>query len=147
MKCSAVKREQTTDLFNSHSKVSRTLIMQVFKCSNSSRDNLQVEGENSVKMHEPKAQTDKQRFHDQTTELGRLVLLFWGQQQILEHNICSSFKKIKDLMHHPYIEVPLPYIDRRPLTYLVSPSAEVNLKKNNPWSVFLIFGPPCFRLP
>ena len=37
----------------------------------------------------------------------------------------------------------LPYIDRRPLTYLVSPSTGVNSKKIDPWSFFLIFGPPC----
>jgi len=88
-------------------------------------------------------QTDKQQFHNQTT-LCHLILLFLGLQwqQILERDVCSSFEKIKDLLDHPYIEVPLPYMERRPLTYLVSPSTDVKLKKNNPWSVFLIFGPP-----
>jgi len=36
----------------------------------------------------------------------------------------------------------LPYIDRRPLTYLVSPFPDVTSKKNNPWSFFAIPQPP-----
>ena len=41
----------------------------------------------------------------------------------------------------------LPYIDRRPLTYLVSPFPDVTLKKNNPWSFFAIPQPPCEDFP
>ena len=50
-----------------------------------------------------------------------------------------------DLITHIW-KHPLPYMDRRPLTYLVSPSPEVNSKKIDPSSFFAIPPPPCANI-
>ena len=42
--------------------------------------------------------------------------------------------------------MPLPYLDRRPLTYLVSPSPELISKKIDPRYSFAILTPPCMKL-
>ena len=51
------------------------------------------------------------------------------------------------IIHHTYnlLEIPLPYMVRRPLTYLVSPCPVVTLKKNDPRSFIAIPRPPCFQ--
>ena len=48
---------------------------------------------------------------------------------------------------HLNIELPLPYMVRHLLTYLVSPTTGANSKKINPWCCSLNFGPPCTHLP
>jgi len=49
-------------------------------------------------------------------------------------NVQTPFQN--EMIKGPNIEMLLPYIDRHPLTYLVSPSTGVNSKKINPWSFF-----------
>jgi len=66
---------------------------------------------------------------------------------------CSMFNVLRhvytqrlrmDLVTHIWKHL-LPYMDRRLLTYLVSPTPEVNLKKINPCSFFAIPPPWCPR--
>jgi len=48
--------------------------------------------------------------------------------------------EIQRLHHHPNMEVPLPYMERRLLTYLVSPCPELTSKKKTTPGIF--FGTP-----
>ena len=49
---------------------------------------------------------------------------------------------VQRLSYHSDIEVPLPYMKRCLLTYVLSPCPEPILKKNNPWSFFFFLGAP-----
>ena len=44
--------------------------------------------------------------------------------------------------YHTNMETPLPYLDRRPLTYLVSPCPELISRKIDPQSFFSVLGAP-----
>ena len=48
---------------------------------------------------------------------------------------------VQRLSYHSDIEVPLPYMERCLLTYVLSPCPEPILKKNNPWSFFFFWEP------
>jgi len=44
--------------------------------------------------------------------------------------------------YHTNMETPLPYLDRHPLMYLVSPCPELISRKIDPWSFFSVPGAP-----